>query len=302
MVSREPRFRTGHRRSRHVRTPHNLEPIRLTGRDVDILRAVGEYRILTTGQICKLFFRSIHKARKRLFKLWQHHLIDRRFAAVRFGEGSSNTLYVLSRQGARMLAMQPRLSQSVSTPAPPERNGSPLFLDHTLARNDLRIVLTLGCRREAEVELISWEQNKSIKENVTLITGEQYRQVVRVPLFPDATFVIRHHDRSKKFYLEIDRGTTSLKRLARKLLAYNTLLRRDDQIRGQGSEHIVLLAVTNETRANNLRQVIGQIPDDRATAAKRFIVLTTCDWKDSKRLLSNLVRHDPADYRGFAVS
>ena len=245
------------RRSRHVRSPDNLGPIRLTGRDLEILLAVGDYRILSTSQIKRLFFRSIHKARKRLFKLWQHRLLDRRFQPVRIGESQPETLYVLSRQGARMVALRGGLLGEAGRLTPFERQGSSLFLDHTLARNDVRIALQTAVRHEAGRHM-EWRQDKGITGVVNVITGTASPRLQRIALIADGRFLLKLGNCSRLFYLEVDRGTISLSRWRTRATAYSVLLRRMQRSLGD-TPFLVLVTTPSEIRARHIGEVVSSV-------------------------------------------
>src|SRR5690242_4749512 len=79
-------------------------PMRLMPRDVEILRAVGEYQILRQDQIQRMFFGSKSTAQYRLSHLYQHGFLDRHFLPVQ--NGWSATLYTLARRGADMLRVE----------------------------------------------------------------------------------------------------------------------------------------------------------------------------------------------------
>jgi len=243
------------RRSRHIRTPDNLRPIRLTRRDLDILNSVGDYRVLSTTQIRKLFFRSIHKTRKRLFKLWQHRLLDRRFQPIRVGESPTETLYVLARQGARITASQNGSLGEASQLTPFERSGSPLFLEHTLARNDFRIALETAIRSRDGRRHLHWRHDKGIAESVNVITESASPRLQRVTLIADGRFQLRLEDRTQNFYLEVDRGTVSLSRWRTRAAAYSALFRQRQILSGD-VPFVVLVTAPSEKRAQHICEIL----------------------------------------------
>lgn len=244
------------RRHRHIRTKENLEPIRLTGRDLRILHAVGDYRLLTTSQIRRLFFRSIHKARKRLFKLWQHELLDRRFRAVSLGDRPKDILYTLSRRGARFLTQkggswskaQPRASSAIGK--------SHLFTDHTIARNDFRIGLETSVTHTQDTKLVSWRHDSDIRQTVNVVIGTASPRLQRVTLIADAQFTLTDGSHRQSFFLEVDRGTVSLSRWRTRLAAYSKLLSLQ-QPPGCTRPFLLLVTTPSETRAENIARTNG---------------------------------------------
>jgi hypothetical protein len=105
---------------------------------------------VTAPQIQRLFFGSLPKTRKRLFRLWQHKLLDRRFQPVRQNESAAPILYTLSRQGARYLVAKQSFTGEAPVYTPFMSRGSLLFIEHTLRRNDFRVALTLTCKHGSD--------------------------------------------------------------------------------------------------------------------------------------------------------
>src|SRR5579859_5119675 len=79
-------------------------PMRLMPRDVEIVRAVGEYRMLRQDQIQRLFFGSKSTAQYRLSHLYQHGFLDRHFLPVQ--GGWSPTFYTLAKRGVEVLHVE----------------------------------------------------------------------------------------------------------------------------------------------------------------------------------------------------
>lgn len=262
------------RRPRHIRSPDNLRPIRLTRRDLDILYAVGDYRVLSTTQLKKLFFRSIHKARKRLFKLWQHRLLDRRFQPIRIGESPSETLYVLARQGARIMALQSGSLGGASQLTPFDREGSSLFLDHTLARNDFRIALESAVRFWNGVRQCHWRHDKGIEQSVNIITGSSAPRLQRVTLIADGQFRLQLGNHVQEFYVEIDRGTIALSRWKTRVSAYSALFRQKQKSSVE-VPFLVLVTTPSERRARHIGQVARSI---RLSGNPTFFFTTQGSW------------------------
>jgi len=259
--------------SRHIRDSTGLSPVRVTPRDIEILRTVGDYRILSTVQIQKLFFRSLHRTRKRLRGLWQHRLLDRRFQPIRLGEDTPHILYVLSQTGARLLAGRASSSGQATVPTPFMRRGSGLFLEHTSVCSDFRIAVTLDSRASPDYRLLYW-RHQEIGTAVNLITGDATRRMVRVPIVADALFGIRHRQHDRHFFCEIDMGTTSHRRILLKLQAYTELWRRGLFRERFGiPDFRVLIVTVSHTRASRLSQTVAA--QRQTTGCSRLFSFTT---------------------------
>ncbi len=86
------------RRDRREKHPR---PMQLTPRDIAIVQAIYQYRVLRQDQLERLFGRSRSVMQRVLVRLYQHRFVDRRFLPV--FAGSSPTLYVLDKKGAELL-------------------------------------------------------------------------------------------------------------------------------------------------------------------------------------------------------
>jgi len=247
-------------RSRYKRDAAYGLPLQVIKRDLKILEVVGDYRLLTAYQISKLFFNSLHKARKRLFRLWQHGFLDRRFQPVRLGEGASQILYTLSRKGAQLLFTRGGVSGETQKSAPFAGRGSALFVEHTLKRNDFRIALTLACSATADVKLLFWRQDSSIKDVVTFLNGRDRHAVRRVPIMADGFFSIEHGNRKKSFFVEIDRGTVGNKRMLARMKGYYHLWLQQRHVQKYGIKSFrVLVTTMSVARMDNLIKTARQV-------------------------------------------
>ena len=77
--------------------------LRLTERDVEIVRAVWRLGLFTSDQLCSMFFDTRGRGLTRLKHLWEMGVLDR-FRPYREGWGSAPYHYVLGREGVAMAA------------------------------------------------------------------------------------------------------------------------------------------------------------------------------------------------------
>src|SRR5438128_1454074 len=100
------------RRFERARNPPHMV---LMPRDVEILRQLHQYRLLTREQIERLLFQPDHgqdhftktdKARTRLRLLYHNRYVDRIPAPVSPGAWAWRPVYRLSRKGADLLAAE----------------------------------------------------------------------------------------------------------------------------------------------------------------------------------------------------
>jgi hypothetical protein len=196
--------------------------MRLNARDIEILATISDYRYLTAPQVKALFFRSIHVARRRLFKIWQNKFLERVFLPPLMGNGSPSAIYCLARKGVRTLVLQGGLSKETALQTTPKSRGSYLHIEHALRRNDFRIALTLACRDNLATVLMFWRQDKLIKASVR-VHSERTGGLEQVSLFPDGFFGLRAMDKEWFYFLEIDRGTVNNRRMELRYRAYYEL-------------------------------------------------------------------------------
>lgn len=236
--------------------------IRLGQRDLRILKAVGDYQVLTTSQIQRLHFPSISRTRKRLRQLSECGLLRQYRRAVVVGTGSSDALYSLTPKAIKTLER----AGAISKPHNLRVSGirSELFLDHTLARNDFRIGLELACRFQRDIELRNWKQDRSVARSVSLVHGDRSPTMERLTIVPDGQFDLIRHGEIRRFYVEIDRGTTSLRRIRLKMMGYVQLFLAPQEV-----ECTVLWSANSTRRMQHLMQAARDIRHP-VTAEKIF--------------------------------
>lgn len=240
-------------RSRHIRSATGVAPIRLTQRDFDLLTSLVDFRILTTTQIQRLFFRSLHRTRKRLFKLWQHGVVDRVFRPVALGESPSEAIYTVAAKGARLLARGRGSSEQASTEVNRRKRMSPFFLEHTLAVSDFRIALMNGCSRTSHARFLIWRQGPSIGFEQIIVDQAGGGSLVRVPIVADGLAGIEISGRKEYYFVEVDRGTVPLRRWRRRYAAYVKAYRDVGLNKRLGiSRFSVLVLAPNQNRLTNL--------------------------------------------------
>lgn len=243
------------RRDRRSDTPPKM---RLTERDVDILKAVAEYRILRQDHIQQLFFGSKSTAQYRLSHLYQHGFLNRHFLPVY--AGWSPTLYTLDKRGVALLKAACAINRVNLWDA--EKGHE--FLSHTLAINDFRVAVTVACR-QAGYTLAQWIGEASLKADydrveITAPNGKKQS----VSLIPDSYFTIETPKGRASFFLEMDMGTMTLGRFQNKIRAYLAYLEsKAYQQRYQTRSLRVLTVTTSAARSANLKAATEQIHRER---------------------------------------
>lgn len=186
---------------------------RLTPRDRLLCRTLYDHRVLTTEQVTDLCFDNLTTARHRLTALYDLRVLDRfrPFRAV----GSDPYHYLLDTLGVEIVAAD----RGVEVPRPGLHHSRALALAdsqrlaHLLGVNGLFCALTRWARTVEDAELAEWWPERRC--------ATEWGEVVR----PDGFGTLRQRQRVVEFFVEFDRGTETLTRLADKLTGYAELVR-----------------------------------------------------------------------------
>lgn len=229
--------------------------MRLTPRDVAVVKAVYDYRFLQREQIHRLFFPSINTANFRLQRLYQHRYVQRIFVPDDYRHNVRNTqaVYCLDQAGATLLAAEYGVPREQIDWYPDRNKVRGFFLAHLLKINDFRIAISLAayaCGDRVVTWVPDWELKK-LKERVEdPATKRMY------PVSPDAYFIYEHGDTGKRahFFLELDRATMENRRFARKVKAYIVYVKTGAYQRRYGTHSLrVLTVVPSVRRLKNLK-------------------------------------------------
>jgi hypothetical protein len=184
----------------------------LTDRDRAIIRLVFEHRVFTTGQLTQVFFGSQDRAEHRLRQLIEANVLARFRPYTPKGEGSAPFHYVLGNAGAAVLVAE----RGLELRRLDYRQDKALEIAHSQ-----RLAHHLGVngfftsligharqRRRGGARLAVWLSERAC--------NDRWGHVVRADGFGRWCQGKREVD----FFLEYDRGTEPLERLAAKLVAY----------------------------------------------------------------------------------
>ncbi|WP_067667115.1 replication-relaxation family protein [Nocardia miyunensis] len=220
---------------------------RLTDRDRWILRMLHEHRVLTTTQLTDLAFPTVGIARRRLAALHRAGVLDR-FRPLRV-QGSAPAHWVLAPAGAAVLAAEAgvevrelgyRHHRTLAV-------AHSLHLAHTIGIAEFFTTLTTTARHHPDAAVLEWWSENRCRR----LWGDLAR--------PDAFGRYTRTGTRLDFFLEFDLGSTSLPRVAAKLLGYAELAR------STGVTTPVLFWVPTGRRERTARQVVretwARLPD-----------------------------------------
>ena len=214
---------------RFERSPEAVA-LQLTGRDMELLRAVYRHRFLRSSHICALISGSRQQMLRRLKLLYHRGYLSRPRAQIDYYHhgGTSEMVYCLGPRGASLLKAE---LGGMFRAAPWDEDGDAdrrVFLKHALLVSDIMAAIELACRQSnirllTEQDLAKANQPFRWKMNV---------QGQRFSVAPDRVFALEFigadgNVRRSHFFLEADRGTMPVMRKTllqtsfyRKLLAY----------------------------------------------------------------------------------
>jgi hypothetical protein len=180
----------------------------LTTRDRALLGLLDEHRVLTTGQIRRLFYHSDRTCQIRLRHLHQMGILER-FRFARLDGGSEPWHWTLGLHGARFrsgVTGRPSLTERTHRDRT-IRVTARADLNHLLTANEFFVRLAHRARSDPGLALDRWWSEP---------TATSKFQKIR----PDGHGVATIGGRTVGWFLECDMGTETLTRLVAKLDAY----------------------------------------------------------------------------------
>jgi hypothetical protein len=268
------------RRDARKETPN---AIRLTQRDIEIVRAVYDYRLLTTQHLKTLFFPSRHQAYARLSALYHHGFLNRVFLGVYADKMNTPILYVLDKRGAELLQAEQGIDVVWSKEL---KSLTTQFLEHTLAINSVRVAVAKAAM-DFGYALLVWKGENEIKADYDYVTIRgQTGRMQSVSVIPDSYFALETPKGKAHFFLELDRGTMTTQRFKTKILAYQTYYGSGAyQRRFETRSLRVLTVTTGPGRAANLQRVTEE------AGGKQRYWFTTLDQVTPQTVLSAPIWH-----------
>lgn len=247
------------KRASRITRPHIPHRVLLIDRDREIIKTINDFRLMSEGQIQRLFFPSKNTAQNRLKKLWHAELIKREFLPIVGGMKPTGVgvplLYSIDTEGAELLQQwfnyKPedlRLSRS---------QLSFQFADHTIGLGNTRIEFLKACKRQ-ELTLDTWRDEKALKTSYDHVAVKSNRLVA---VLPDGYMKIKlANGNFLHFFIEFDRSTEGLKFFAQKLTAYWLYFQSKQCIDRYGTNIIrVLTVVTGQNAQTSQRRIANMV-------------------------------------------
>ena len=233
--------------------------MRLTARDVQVLEAVRDYRVLRRDQIQSLLFPSRNTANYRLQRLYQHGFLERRWCPVEYGQGTGQALYLLAKKGGGALAQHLAAAPERQHDHSAWRTVRSPFLEHTLRVNDVCIAFARAVQ-ESGYRIERWlreDELRAAREYAYLTSASGTPR--KVAIIPDASLVLNLGDRRAHVLLEVDRATETSGRWAQRVCAYLAYIASGQYRRCFGTSSLrILVITTSPERLANLKRATEQ--------------------------------------------
>jgi hypothetical protein len=241
------------RRDAPARVPFVLQP-----RDVEIVRAVHDFRVLTSRQIPLLVAGSPQRIVRRLQALYHHGYLDR----IKVSDHEP-LAYALADYGADLLEHVYGIPRGKIRWSRKNLELKPYMLPHTFMIGHVRATLIRAIRGRSDLDLAFWVGENELRHHV-VVEGNGYRQET-APVVPDGYFGLTTsaHDGSEDdayFFLECDTGSMELARFRMKMAAYRAFWKDGLHRAELGIDHFRVLSVAHSaTRRDHLRDVTQEI-------------------------------------------
>ena len=244
----------------------------LTTRDLNILRLVESFRLLTSEHIQRLAEGSPQGILRRLQILFHAGYLDRLRPRFAEGGGSSKIVYAITNRGVQTLQKE----GLIKNPPKTDRNAQNRDLDdihiaHALLISTIRAVLTAACKEKNGLELLFWREGRDLLDTIEVALPDTY---AKVPVAPDGFFGLRDAKGRSSFFVEADHGTMTLKRFTRKLKAYAAYFREKKHQEKFGITFFRVLTVTSSAIRQRNLITSAEAAEDLRRLKKMFLFTT----------------------------
>lgn len=247
-------------RARRFVRASTIAPIRLTKRDLDIIRLVHRHRFLRSTHITSLILGSKQQILRRLQLLYHHGYLERPRQQIEYFHrgGSHAMVYGITDKGAALLTQE--RTEAASKPRWSDKNRyiGRTYLEHALFVSDFMVALEIACLNSGNVRLLSETElapsTGVFKWKVKTNAGQ------KLSVIPDRVFGLEYENVSGQknrafFFLEADRGTMPVvrKRLSqtsffRKLLAYEATWTQSIHTKRFGFDRFRVVTITTSPK------------------------------------------------------
>lgn len=253
-------------RRRFFERPEEPRSMRVTPRDIELLRNIARLRLTSAAQLAALDGGSAQNVSRALLALFENSYVERPVAQVAsrlLYEGSRPTIYGLTRKGATLLRqhgedVRRRLLDGIDK----ERGAGWRFIEHTVSIAEFWVALELAARDREDLRVLERSEiledapkskrDRLVRLEASIRLGGVLKKNAVVP---DALFGLRFNDaRENYFMLEVDRGEMPIERFkntqrtyfSKKMLTYYEANRQQRHLHDLGVDNFRVLTVTTD--------------------------------------------------------
>lgn len=291
-MSEQEQQLTRRRRSAFVRGD-KLSSLRPSPRDAEIVQYVHDFRFLTAKHLIALTGGNKTSVEKRLFKLWQHEYLERRWDTAHGALQRGPAIYQLARKGAELLAQVSGKDPGQLDWSARRNDVKQPFMQHALMISQIRAAFTLAARQCEDVTLAFWRHDQDTSDRVAIGNDPIYNGVRTEtwPVVPDGYFGLAlAGNKGYHCMLEADRSTMDHKDFLRKLRAYFLWWKTSGHTKKFNIPHFIVLTVTlTPERAKNLFELSREADDKKnGCALFWFTTIDKCRLDQPGRILEDV--------------
>lgn len=242
----------------------------LSERDIEILRLVHRFRLMTASQIQRMVVttgsratqaRRTRSVLQRLTECRYLIRLDRQIGGIH--AGSHGTVYRISGRGVGVLARTDGIDRKRVGTEPGQR-----FVNHVLAVTELAAAIEERAEADSQLQVVSFQPEPLCWRQYPAGHGG------RVTLRPDAFVHTRDDEFDYAYFVEIDLATESLPTIARHCQAYIAYWKTGIEQQRLGVFPKVLWVVPHARRHAQIEKVLRRLP---AEHQELFAVAATED-------------------------
>ncbi len=239
------------RKSRAKKPP----AMQLTTRDIELVKAVLEYRFLTIEHYAWLFPNdSTRGVTNRLHLLYHHGHLER--VSLPVSKSINRMIYSLTEKGAQLIAEADSLMRDEVPWNRYLNKVTPGHISHLLDINTVIISARLALEKahsEGLVDNYKLIRTEPKKNKISVQMRDDNGRRFEASVIPDSIFAIVFNRGYLLFFVEIDRSTMTTIRWQEKINVYREYTRSADlQSRFQNNSFIVLTVTTSSKRIESL--------------------------------------------------
>ena len=264
--------------------------VKLTERDIAVIRSVYKYRYLSATQIKQLHFPSQRTAWRRIQSLLELGCL-KAFTVPNIPE----RLFYVDKKGVEIIAIELHVGiDDLGWHAHGRAPKDYYFLKHFMAINDFRILLTQACKASA-IHLLGFipeyigdkTPEGHVKKYIRDRVSDMMFSAVSYSHTPDAVFALEKDGKPALFFLEIDRGIETVGDSSKGFLKCAVFYlnywadahwkRYNAEFSREFPTFRVLIVTTSPQRLLHMREAVTGLPFPKEQA-KRFLWGTIQNW------------------------